>query len=175
MIWSVSSVDRAFDKRSRGNGLTPIRADPCNYPSVSTSIEIDQHASFHSFPQHYLEAILDPARSPLPSGFCPILARDEEHQAARHRACPQAVCAILVGCGRIDRKACSTQLFKLERRRDCAGSHPMPRGRKTASLASILLEGSDKLAHDAFVHSVKVFTSLVLLYIHHKSQQWCSH
>jgi len=64
MIWSVSSVDRAFDKRSRGNGLTPIRADPCNYPSVSTSIEIDQHASFHSFPQHYLEAILDPARSP---------------------------------------------------------------------------------------------------------------
>ncbi len=22
MIWSVSSVDRAFDKRSRGNGLT---------------------------------------------------------------------------------------------------------------------------------------------------------
>jgi len=27
-----------------------------------------------------------------------------------------------------------------------------------------LLEGSDKLARDAFVHSVKVFTSLVLFY-----------
>jgi len=28
----------------------------------------------------------------------------------------------------------------------------------------ILLEGSDKLARDAFVYSVKVFTSLVLFY-----------
>jgi len=27
-----------------------------------------------------------------------------------------------------------------------------------------VLEGSDKLARDAFVHSVKVFTSLVLFY-----------
>jgi hypothetical protein len=27
-----------------------------------------------------------------------------------------------------------------------------------------MLEGSDKLARDAFVHSVKVFTSLVLSY-----------
>ncbi len=27
-----------------------------------------------------------------------------------------------------------------------------------------MLEGSDKLARDAFVHSVKVFTSLVLFY-----------
>jgi hypothetical protein len=31
-------------------------------------------------------------------------------------------------------------------------------------LHSLLLEGSDKLARDAFVHSVKVFTSLVLFY-----------
>jgi len=53
--------------------------------------------------QHYLEAILDrfdlvdcnPARSPLPYGFRPIPATDEEHQAARHRAYPQAVGAIL--------------------------------------------------------------------------------
>jgi len=29
---------------------------------------------------------------------------------------------------------------------------------------SLLLEGSDKLARDAFVYSVKVFTSLVLFY-----------
>ena len=29
---------------------------------------------------------------------------------------------------------------------------------------SYVLEGSDKLARDAFVHSVKVFTSLVLFY-----------
>ena len=28
----------------------------------------------------------------------------------------------------------------------------------------LMLEGSDKLARDAFVHSVKVFTSLVLSY-----------
>jgi len=55
----------------------------------------------HLSQQHYLEAILDrfdlvnPARSPLPYGFRPIPATDEEHHAARHRAYPQAVGAIL--------------------------------------------------------------------------------
>ncbi len=64
----------------------------------------DQPArKLHLSQQHYLEAILDrfdlvdcnPARSPLPYGFRPIPATDEEHQAARHRVYPQAVGAIL--------------------------------------------------------------------------------
>ena len=37
----------------------------------------------------------------------------------------------------------------------------MSSGRKPGKMMS---EGSDKLARDAFVHSVKVFTSLVLFY-----------
>jgi len=98
---SRSALD-AF-KHTLNNKFECSDSGPAGY-FLGFSIYRDRPArKLHSSQQHYLEAILDrfdlvdcnPARSPLPYGFRPIPATDEEHQAARHRAYPQAVGAIL--------------------------------------------------------------------------------
>jgi len=98
---SRSALD-AF-KHTLNNKFECSDSGPAGY-FLGFSIYRDRPArKLHLSQQHYLEAILDrfdlvdcnPARSPLPYGFRPIPATDEEHQAARHRAYPQAVGAIL--------------------------------------------------------------------------------
>lgn len=98
---SRSALD-AF-KHTLNNKFECSDSGPAGY-FLGFNIYRDRPArKLHLSQQHYLEAILDrfdlvdcsPARSPLPYGFRPIPATDEEHQAARHRAYPQAVGAIL--------------------------------------------------------------------------------
>jgi len=76
---------------------------PAGY-SLGVTIYRDRPArKLYLSQQHYLEAILDrfdlidcnPARSPLPSGFSTNTSFGRKTPAARHRAYPQAVGAIL--------------------------------------------------------------------------------
>jgi hypothetical protein len=98
---SRSALD-AF-KHTLNNKFECSDSGPAGY-FLGFNIYRDRPArKLHLSQQLYLEAILDrfdlvdcsPARSPLPYGFRPIPATDEEHQAGQHRAYPQAVGAIL--------------------------------------------------------------------------------